>query len=53
MPGNADYWKYFIVQDMLAVCQIAGCTKPNVSLGPLPSKAKQRPGGLGGWVALL
>ena len=38
MPGRADYWKYFIVQEMLAVCQIAGCTKPNVSLGPL-SKA--------------
>ena len=36
MPGKADYWKYFIVQEMLAVCQIAGCTKPNVSLGPLP-----------------
>ena len=35
MPGRADYWKYFIVQGMLAVCQIAGCTKPNVSLGPL------------------
>ena len=42
MPGKADYWKYFIVQEMLAVCQIAGCTKPNVSLGPLPKAGEKK-----------
>ena len=42
MPGKADYWKYFIVQEMLAVCQIAGCTKPNVSLGPLPMAGEKK-----------
>ena len=42
MPGRADYWKYFIVQGMLAVCQIAGCTKPNVSLGPLPKAGEKK-----------
>ena len=42
MPGRADYWKYFIVQEMLAVCQIAGCTKPNVSLGPLPKAGEKK-----------
>ena len=34
MPPKSDYWKYFLVQGVLAVCQISGCPKPNVSLGP-------------------
>ena len=42
MPGRADYWKYLIVQEMLAVCQIAGCTKPNVLLGPLPKAVEKK-----------
>ena len=33
MPPKADYWKYFTVQGLLALCQIEGCPKPTVSLG--------------------
>ena len=33
MPPKADYWKYFTVQGLLALCQIQGCPKPTVSLG--------------------
>ena len=27
MPPKADYWKYFTVQGLLALCQIEGCPK--------------------------
>ena len=30
MPPKADYWKYFTVQGLLALCQIEGCPKPTV-----------------------
>ena len=42
MPGKADYWKYFLVQGMLAVCNIVGCSKPNVSLGPEPKAGEKK-----------
>ena len=43
MPPKADYWKHFLVQGFLAVCQIAGCDRPTVSLGSVPKKcAKKR-----------
>ena len=42
MPAKADYWKYFSVQGMLAVCQILGCSKPNVSLGALPKAGEKK-----------
>ena len=42
MPGKAEYWKFFLVQGMLAVCQIAGCTKPNVSLGHEPKAGEKK-----------
>ena len=32
MPPKSDYWKHFVVQGVLAVCQLSGCPKPNVSL---------------------
>ena len=42
MPAKADYWKYFSVQGMLAVCQILGSSKPNVSLGALPKAGEKK-----------
>ena len=42
MPAKADYWKYFSVQGMLAVCQILGCSKPSVSLGALPKAGEKK-----------
>ena len=43
MPPKADYWRHFVVQGFLAVCQIAGCARPNVSLGSIPKNgAKKR-----------
>ena len=36
LPPKSDYWKYFVVQGILAICQLPGCPKPNVSLGALP-----------------
>ena len=42
MPAKADYWKYFSVQGMLAVCQILGCCKPNVSLGSVPKAGEKK-----------
>ena len=35
MPPKSDYWKYFVVQGVLAVCQLQGCPKSNVSLRAL------------------
>ena len=42
MPGKADYWKYFLVQGMLAVCQLEGYRKPNVSLGHEPKAGEKK-----------
>ena len=43
MPPKADYWQYFVVQGVLAICQLPGCPNPNVSLGALPKpKEKER-----------
>ena len=36
MPPKSDYWKYFVVQGVLAICQIQGCPRLNVSLGSVP-----------------
>ena len=42
MPPKSDYWKYFAVQGVLAVCQLQGCPKPNVSLGALPKPGEKK-----------
>ena len=44
MPPKSDYWKYFLVQGILAVCQISGCPKPNVSLGPEAKPGQKKDG---------
>ena len=31
MPPKSDYWKYFVVQGVLAVCQLPGCPKPKTN----------------------
>ena len=42
MPPKSDYWKYFVVQGVLAICQIEGCAKPNVSLGSAPKPGQKK-----------
>ena len=42
MPPKADYWKYFTVQGLLALCQIEGCPKPTVSLGSAPKNGGKK-----------
>ena len=42
MPLKADYWKYFTVQGLLALCQIEGCPKPTVSLGSAPKNGGKK-----------
>merc|ERR1711990_978127 len=42
MPPKADYWKYFTVQGLLALCQIEGCPKPTVSLGLAPKNGGKK-----------
>ena len=42
MQPKSDYWKYFVVQGVLAVCQLSGCPKPNVSLGALPKPGQKK-----------
>ena len=42
MPPKADYWQYFVVQGVLAICQLPGCPNPNVSLGPLPKPGEKK-----------
>ena len=42
MSPKADYWRNFLVADVLANCQISGCPKPNVSLGCLPKPGKKK-----------
>ena len=42
MPPKSDYWKYFVVQGVLAVCQLPGCPKPNVSLGAPPKPGQKK-----------
>ena len=42
MPPKSDYWKYFVVQGVLAVCQLSGCPKPNVSLGAPPKPGQKK-----------
>ena len=42
MPPKSDYWKYFVVQGVLAICQLQGCPKPNVSLGALPKPGQKK-----------
>ena len=42
MPPKSDYWKCFVVQGVLAVCQLSGCPKPNVSLGALPKPGQKK-----------
>ena len=42
MPPKSDYWKYYVVQGVLAICQIPGCPKPNVSLGSLAKPGQKK-----------
>ena len=42
MPRKSDYWKHFVVQGVLAVCQLSGCPKPNVSLGAPPKPGQKK-----------
>ena len=42
MPPKSDYWKYFVVQGVLAICQLQGCPKPNGSLGALPKPGQKK-----------
>ena len=42
MPPKSDYWRYFVVQGVLAICQIQGCPKPNVSLGSVPKPGQKK-----------
>ena len=42
MPPKSDYRKHFVVQGVLAVCQLAGCPKPNVSLGAPPKPGQKK-----------
>ena len=42
MPPKADYWKYFTIQGLLALCQIEGCPKPSVSLGSAPKNGGKK-----------
>ena len=42
MPPKADYWQYFVVQGVLATCQLPGCSNPNVSLGALPKAGEKK-----------
>ena len=42
MPPKSDYWRYFVVQGVLAICQIEGCPKPNVSLGSVPKPGQKK-----------
>ena len=42
MPPKSDYWNYFVVQGVLAICQIEGCPNPNVSLGSLPKPGQKK-----------
>ena len=42
MPPKADYWQYFVVQGVLTVCQLPGCSNPNVSLGALPKAGEKK-----------
>ena len=42
MPPKADYWKYFTVQGLHALCQIEGCPKPTVSLGSAPKNGGKK-----------
>ena len=42
MPPKSDYWKHFVVQGVLAVCQLPGCPKPNVSLGAPPKPGQKK-----------
>ena len=42
MPPKSDYWKCFVVQGVLAVCQLSGCPKPNVSLGAPPKPGQKK-----------
>ena len=42
MPPKADYWQYFVVQGVLAICQLPGCSNPNVSLGALPKAGEKK-----------
>merc|ERR1712112_107992 len=42
MPPKSDSWKCFVVQGVLAVCQLSGCPKPNVSLGALPKPGQKK-----------
>ena len=42
MPPKADYWKYFTVQALLALCQIEDCPKPAVSLGSAPKNGGKK-----------
>ena len=42
MPPKSDYWKHFVVQGVLAICQIQGCPKPNVSLGSVPKPGQKK-----------
>ena len=42
MPPKADYWQYFVVQGVLAICQLPGCSNTNVSLGALPKAGEKK-----------
>ena len=42
MQPKSDFWKYFVVQGVLAICQLQGCPKPNVLLGALPKPGQKK-----------
>ena len=42
MPPKADYWQYFVVQGVLAICQLPGCPNPNASLGAFPKPGEKK-----------